>query len=364
MSWTLTNGDLMYDDELVGDYDDDDNENLQLKVSPKDKYAAVCGINKHYADFYTKHTVDGYKHYLYSLKRNTYRTENNDYVLEFFRSPIDTSKTLFIFNRDHGELGVYDANSGKQLHTDEQNDKFITSIKIINDNYLYVTGWYWSPIFFTSIYKINDLLTKPDYEPIILDTGRENPVSKEHIRLNSDNMIEIFDEGHPYHKCFTLDEFYSDHEKIKNDKEGWEYTQEFTSEKDNFIRRVLKSDDPNVKFTGNSKEKLIQILQKDSAIVHGECRGNNSGMNLKSHIYALVKEIKYDDTSFMYLFPKLLFSGFCSKLHGLKEINLTFTFEKSNETVKMTVHQKMKLMADNEWFYEIDPEQSCDITFR
>ena len=186
MSWTFEKGDLTYNGESINEYDDEDNENLLLQVSPNEKYAAICNINKHYADFYTKNAVDGYKYYMYSLKRNTYRTENTDYVLEFFPSPVDKSKTLFIFNSDHGELGVYDADTGKQLHTDEQDDKFITSVKIVDDKYLYMTGWYWAPIFFTSIYEINGLLTKTDYKPVVLDTGRDIPVSKEHIRLNSD----------------------------------------------------------------------------------------------------------------------------------------------------------------------------------
>lgn len=236
MTWSLNNGELLYNNSSINaDYDDV--ENLSLKVSHDGKYAAVCNINKYYADFYTANAKNDYKHYMYSLKRNTYRTENTEYILEFFPSPSDANITLFIFNTDHGELGVYDAETGKQLHTDDLEDKFITSIKIVNDDYLHMTGWYWSPVFFTAIYNIKEFLSTPDYKSIVLDVDREIPLSDKHVRLNADNDIEIFTEGHPSHICISIDKFYTNHEVIMLKKEDWDFTQVLTSTTNNFLNR-------------------------------------------------------------------------------------------------------------------------------
>lgn len=361
MTWTLKEGELLFNNSSINaEYDDI--EKLVLKTSHNGNFIAVCNINDYYADFYTSQAKDGYKHYMYSLKRNTYRTENTEYILEFFQSPSNPNETLFIFNADHGELGVYDAETGRQLHTDDIEDKFITSIKIVDDKFIHMTGWYWSPVFFTSIYNIKELLTVPEYKAVILDTDRDIPISDKHIRLNADNDIEIFSDGHPYHKCIPLDEFYKNHEKIIAEKEDWEFTKVLTSTKNNFIHRILSIDDINIEFLGKSRENLTYIVNDDNMLVNGECKGNNSGFNLKSNIYLVAKEITISDENLNYLFPKLLFHGFYSNLHELKEINLTFTFTKQDISVKMIVYQKMKPMENKTCSYEVDENEPCRIT--
>lgn len=368
--WILVDGSLIHDsNDANHDYDDTD----KLKVSPNGKYAAVYGVSGMYADFYTTYD-DGYCKYLYSLRKNGYRTENSQFILEFFEHPEDSSRTLFVFNLNHGELAVCDAESGKELHTDDSQDKFITSMKVIEsegEQYLFVEGWYWTPIFFNALYKVKSLLTCPDYESAIIATGFDYPVKHPTFRLIENDEFGFRIEAKPWfdgaeRKVYSLADFEKNHKDYFDEWKDWEFTKLITSNKNNFLHLLCSKTFPSVVFNGDAKTVLSYILDDDNERIHCNCVGGRTGNQLKHNVEYVANPITNKELwneELNYLFPQLLFKGFGKnvKVHDLPSITLTFTFKKCDRELKMTVLQNMKCAEKHTWV--IDPDEDCHITF-
>lgn len=369
--WKLDNTTLYYDgNSIEHDYDDDCNKDtdLVLKVSSNGKYAAICNIYNYYADFFKAKSKHGEPEYMYSFKRNTYHTLGTDFVLEFFQAPSNPEDTLFIFNTRHGELSVYNAESGKEIHTDMVEDKIITSVTILNDEFMHMTGWYWNPVFFTSIYDIKKLLTTPDYEAVLLDTDLVDMPNKEkHFKINDSNQIEIYADGHPFHSVYSLRKFHDEHEEIIQRRQDWEFTQDLSLNTTNLLHRLLISDDKYVTYEGDGKNVLRSLLETQTEIVQCRCTNNNTNNIASKYTYRIVDKCRYDDANLNYLVPRILFSGFCKNLQDTPEINLTFRFKKENKDVlTMTIRQHMSPMvgmSSTKDYFEVDPTQPCYVTF-
>lgn len=108
----------------------------------------------------------------YKLTKNPYRTENDKFMLlEWFK--VD-NKTVFLFNLSHGCISVIDADTGKELTKTENNDMFLSEYELFDDReYLYATGWIWTPLSGRCVYHIPSLLSTIDtnekYNSIMID---------------------------------------------------------------------------------------------------------------------------------------------------------------------------------------------------
>lgn len=370
--WRIDNNVLYYQDEAFYELDIDnplvDEGTINLVVSADEKYAAITNIETNYVDVFKASGSNDYPEYIYSMKRSSYYPSKTSFVFHFIQHPVE-DKQLFIFNKNHGELGVYDAETAKELHTDHAEDKFIIQMKVVDNEFLLLYGWYWTPVYFIYIYDIKHFLTRPNYEAVTLDTYEAlNKHDEGEFYINSNNQIEAFHEGHPYHKIYELREYYDNHENITTEKNNYIITNMIVSNSSNLLHRLSEVDtdqNKNIVFEGDAREKLTDMLRCNDEVIECHCVGNNSKKLLPNHVYSVAKACKYTDDKFNYLVPRILFHGFISKLTNLTEINLTFTLEKNDVgTLEIIMNQKMRLSQGTENLYEVDPDEECFITIR
>lgn len=374
MSWILNEEGLSYNNRWVeGEYSSFVNK-VSLKTSSNGVYAAVCNIHSFYVDVYIVKKADDGKEcptYLYSLRRNTYKTKDTDFLFEFFTSPSEPSKTLFIFNLNHGVISVCDAHTGQEVHTDYQDDKFITSYKIIEEykqQYLYIEGWYWASKFFTALYDINHLLTTPLYKGIILDTDVQNVKSDYHIRMKDDeDRIQILPTIHPFNTFYDVKDFVTNHKSIKDFAECVKSTEQLINTIDNLAHRLCDSESQNndLMFVGNARSKLLAIITKPldahfDDLITLKCIDYTGTFKDTSTITkCLATSFPYDDKSFKYLIPRLLSNGFVR--FNMSEIALVLTIQRQSTKVKININQKLKRVAGEQHIYEVDPNEPCAI---
>lgn len=362
--WSLKNKSLYYGIEEVEDFDTTEEHPLELKVSKNGEYAAVCNIMGKYADVFKYE-----EGHVFTLKKNTYRTDSAQFMFEFFECPKYSSRTLIIFNHYHGEIAVYDAEDGTTVHSIDSDDKFITSYKVINDEYLYVNCWYWNPIYAEKIYKLADLLTNEEYTGVDIDATLHTPVANG-FKFNAEtDTIEMVENNQLIH-TYTLEDFYKNNKEYKQYQQNYELTRLLKENKNSLLYAL--NDDPciydTVSFEDNAKAKLDYILNStDDHLISFACVGNNSGSDLREHAWNIAKRDKGDDKELNLLVPKLLFHGFTKNLPAMPEITLTFTFTRGETILKMVVKQKMKLMESGKDClgrpaYEVDETEPCYIT--
>ena len=364
MTWKLQNDIFSYNDIEIDSYDD--LKDIELRVSPDNKYAALCKIHDYYADFYK--VIDNEPEYLYSLRRNTYRTEGTKYLLEFFTSPEDPNITLFIFNKEHGVISVCDAESGKTIHTDQPEDKFITDYKIIENEYIYLIGWYWSPIFFTALYKIKDLLKINEYECVKIDYEPIDSDKEFVFKLDSNNIITFCNKNHKLYKEYSLDDFYENHETIIKINKDIELSENIINNKNNLFHKLCNENYSHVNFTEDARQVLIDILSKelsyeDDDIIKATCVGNKTGKDLSYHVRRFASNVTFDDKTLNYLIPKVLFHGF-TKFRDLQEITMTLTLQRNKNVIKIAINQEMSLITESiekNKMYEVDQTKPCYI---
>lgn len=380
MTWKLDTSGLSYNGlQVASEYNNLELDSLVLKTSPDNTYAAVCNKDSFYADFYTITQADDgikYPSYLYSLRRNTYRTEGTRFLLEFFPSPIVPTQTLFIFNMRHGVISVCDAESGQELHTDLEQDKFITTYKIIEEYrqpYLYVEGWYWGPKLFTSIYRIKDLLVTPFYDGIVLDTDRHNAKGEYHCRLtdsdNNGDKIEGLPSDHPFNTKYGITDFITNHKAIKEYFASVKLTESFINNKDNLLHRLLKVNDQYVVFNDHKAKRSLETLlsrplQDDfNDLIVYQCV-DKVGNDVRTAVKCFSEDIIYVDTSFNYLVPRLIAKG--STRFTIPKLDIKLTLKRKDLSVQIKIKQtfrKLKVVGDQD-IYEIDCNEPCYITVR
>lgn len=168
------------------------NENAEMKQY--NEYAALYDMSgagdihtmdksSIYCDFYKEGK------YIFSLKRNSYRPPH-EMFLEFFEHD---NKIVFMFNLYHGQITIHNANTGKIVGYDKQDDKFITYWSLSNDKkFMYLEGWWWNPIDFQAIYNIENLLNVKDYGSVIIyDETMSKDYNDDYDSNDSDNFINF-----------------------------------------------------------------------------------------------------------------------------------------------------------------------------
>lgn len=371
MTWKLNQG-MLYYNEFPVETSYDDYKDIELKVSPDKKYAAICNIHDYYTDLY-KVNYNDEPEYLYSLRRNTYRTEGTKYLLEFFTSPKNPEDTLFIFNKEHGVISVCDAETGKTLHTDEPEDKFITDYKIIDNKYIYLIGWYWTPIHFTALYKINDLLQHDGYQSVKIDHEPIDTDKEFVFKLNEDNIITFCNKNHHLYKEFSLDDFYENHKTITKINKDIELCINIVNNKNNLFHKICNENYSHVEFVNDARQVLLEMLNKEltyeeNDIIRATCIGNKTGSDLSYHLWKFASNVEFDDTTLNYLVPKVMTHGWTKKIASLTQITMTISMMRNDKTIKIVMNQELTLMPEsylhhhsNYDLYEVDEKKPCYI---
>lgn len=227
--------------------------------------------------------------FLYALEKNNYRTEYDDFVLlEWFEQA--DGRTVFLFNLTHSVISVIDADTGKEIHHDNLFDMFISEYQMFdNREYMYVSGWFWSPVPVRVIYHIPSLLTTPGYQPINISCyGQTN---------HCHPSIDLYG-------CDTAKEFLDQKDKIFEDMRLRDETNLFNSNRsgETLLKLFLNSDE--VIFDGDSKEILSGILSKDQEVFYIRTWGNVSGKHLANYDKLLYQEILYTENDEKAAIPK------------------------------------------------------------
>lgn len=218
--------------------------------------------------------------FLYSLNKNNYRTENDDFMLlEWFDHPTE-SKTVFLFNLEHGVISVIDADTGKELHHDAFSSVFISAYQMFdNREYMYISGWCWGPFPVRCIYHIPTFLLTPVYKPTNISCYDQNGLRPE---------ISLY--GHQ-----TVKEFLQEADNIFNDMKIRDFTNMFNRnrEQDTLLGVFLKSDE--IIWDGNARQILTDLLSTDQERFYIRTRGNISGDLLPFYDRRLYHLILYQE---------------------------------------------------------------------
>ncbi len=214
----------------------------------------------------------------YSKIKNNYHTKNDRFMLlEWFEV---NNKTVFIFNEEHGLITIFDAETGDLIHKTEDNDVFIYDYQLFDNNeYLYVSGWFWSPVPVRNIYHVPTMLTKADYKPL--------NISCNDCESNYDKpLITLFG-------CHTCKEFIETNEVIFTKLSQLEALKMFNKNRseDILLKHFLESN--NVVFNDHSKDLLIQILANERSKFYITCYGGITHEHLASFDYSLFSKVAY-----------------------------------------------------------------------
>lgn len=193
----------------------------------------------------------------YSLWKNSYHTEDDDFMLlEWFS--VD-GRCVFVFNDEHGCLGVFDAETGSKLHESDNNDIFVTDYKMFDDGkFLYISGWIWQPFAARAVFHIPTLLQQPGYEPTPVTT------------------VDTDDEMYPGVSllgCKSCGELLEKHDEIQKTIGQRRQCELFNRNRsdDILLRRLLRE---------HSSTLLDKILSSDRKVFFIETFGNETGENL------------------------------------------------------------------------------------
>jgi hypothetical protein len=224
--------------------------------------------------------VDIYKdnNLLHTIQKNDYRTEGDEFILlEWFE--LSDGKVVYIFNKEHSVISVIDADTGTEINNSFMSDVFISEYQMFDDReYMYISGWIWTPFPCRCIYHIPTLLTTPNYEPIYIpcydQVGNMRP------------KISLFG-------CKTCKEFIEKHteifENILISEETALYNQ--NRSKPTLLRFFLN--DSTVIFERDSKTKLEELLDTPQERFYIRSWGNTSREYLGLYDTSLYNELLY-----------------------------------------------------------------------
>ncbi len=284
------------------DYYDDDNEDYDSDEEDGDYVLSV--------DFYKDDVL------IYTLKRNNYHTERHDFkkllLLEYFE--ID-GKVFHIFSLEHGAISVINADTGVEIHQSVNNDVFIEDYKLFdNREYMYISGWVWTPMPVRFIYHIPTLLKDPEYKPIHIP-GWDHDLNKDD-RFGC--RIDLYG-------CSTVKEFLDRKDEIAFNIKVKQTTDIFNENIDKSTLLSVFLNDDSVIYEGDAKERLSLLLKTQQDKFYVKAYGINSGKHLNRFDRCLFTEIIYDDT--------VTINNDMSKIQGNKQKpskmdNLTFLCSK------------------------------------
>jgi hypothetical protein len=268
--------------------------------------------------------------YIFSVHREFFESDPgiNHFLIEWIRF---NQTQYLILGHSHGSLKVIDPETGGQIAQSVNNDMFVSDYKFFDDNqYLYLSGWFWSPVPMRTVFHIPSFLQSTDkpYEPISVTCAKSTDKINPGICL---------------YGAKTCKEFLENHQQIVDQINHETQVKKFNLTRctDTLLRRFYEI--PGlVRFEADSKELLGQILSSDRKIFYAQSIGNQSGLEL-DHGWALTHRLdaKYQSPGWNsnYLISDLLFRTI--DMMPLKEIDFRFQVSTDLGNLLINLHHKL-----------------------
>lgn len=299
-------------------------ENPDDPNDPNDPENTECPYKK--SDLEMKFYKD--EKYIFSVTRCFFESDprKNELLVEWIEFK---EKTYLILSHEHGCLTVFDADSGKQISQSLNNDMFLSDYKFYDDKeYLYLSGWFWSPVPMRTVFHIPTFLQAPGYKPIPVTCANANDKTNPGFDLYGSETCKEFLEKH--------DEIVKEI-RHKNQRDQFNYNRQT----DTLLRRFYEVNGL-VEFEGDSKALLGQILSSDREIFYANSIGNISGDEL-GHSWALTIKLESKYDNFNYVLSDALFRSI--DMMPLEVIN--FRFEIYSELGNLVINIVHKLIDCN-----------------
>jgi hypothetical protein len=206
----------------------------------------------------------------YRLVKNNYRTSYDKFmILEWFT--LDGGKVVHIFNLEHSEIAVIDADTGEVLRRSYTFDMFIANYQLFDDReYLYLSGWVWSPFPSREIFHIPTLLTQDDVKGISIPTSKA-----EEETMNP--PIDLFG----FSNCAEL---LTNKDRYFNDKRAEEAADKFNKNgKECFLWSSIhpkNEDNAIIEITGSLRSDIMSMFENKLSKLYIKSIGNVSGNEL------------------------------------------------------------------------------------
>jgi hypothetical protein len=248
--------------------------------------------------------------FLFDLKHNTYQSHYCCNIIEFVADKI-------VINDQHASLGIYDL-SGQWCHRIYGDDEFYTQKFRVKDDdgkeYLVLYGFIWAPVYFMSIYDIEQMVADKSYEP---DQYWERDTAG---LGNADEDVDVGVAGNKVCHGMTpsvFKEFMI--QKKENEKIAKRELLNKRWNEDNMLKAILVSHpiDETIKSKILSAKECPRIT----------CFGGNSGSEFEEHAENIV--LKPVAKSIVDFIAGMIVGDYYSKKNSiyLKEVNLIFTVD-------------------------------------
>ena len=150
--------------------------------------------------------------YKFSLPSNTHYVDSNFMFLIWYEvknGPL-SKQLVLLMNDVHSVISVYNAYTGTKLTSIYLFDTFLSEYEVftgINTDYLYISGWFWSPIGQRFVYDMEHICHPDNNEKTIPGIQPDITVYCKDIHTNPG--VSLFG-------CRDIDEFLEKHESISS----------------------------------------------------------------------------------------------------------------------------------------------------
>ncbi len=255
---------------------------------------------------------------------------------------------VFLFNQEHGQIGIFDANTLELLHSTKFYDVFITDYKMFDNNeYLYISGWIWNPLPTRLIYHIPTLLKNPQVDPLYI------PCCDTKNRCNP---------GVTLMGCDTCAEFIFQHEWIfkKIAKQNTTNTFNENRTNDSILNRIVN--DPSISESHPRAIKVLKEIMSSDRLEYSESAIQNNNGLPSTHLHKLYETISnYYCMDKSHINQQLLNSVFYCKLGYWYEVFDT-RFEIHTEIGNVRIDLKHDMLPFEANTYQVNLDGKLHIS--
>jgi len=221
------------------------------------------------SDFYRRNEYNQ-PQLIFSVPRNRYRTDWKGVSIEF------VSDRIFLANIRHGEISVcqIEGDSFVELHTDQNDDKFIYTVEVINEGkHMIADVWYWAPFYGTLLYDLEKLISTPDYCPVTLEEYGDDEKYEEREKAEVSEGMITFSYQDYYRKIYSCQEVLDRSEEIFEDFRNIIAVKNYHQRNNNIFQQI---------FQGKDFEQTTVIVKDQTKLIDDRnlsgiaCWGNTS----------------------------------------------------------------------------------------